>query len=189
MIFLLFGYYLMTIPEPVGPLIINLDGVLYSDDVFTADFNYSARVGKRITFFEPLNYSELYEESFSFEVESLFEVWPLLDRLRMPNVVRGLARILLNGTYEGAKRFFARDGKSGIQLYLGDVPGGGNRPAGVWYVLQRFPATSNTVEEIFIAKEYSTGRSWRSNWGLYIRVYQSPPLKVSFRRSASHWMP
>ncbi len=178
------GYYLLSIPIPAGPLAVTIDGTVYSDDVFTANFNYSVIVGKRITFFEPLNRSELYDEKFSFEVESLDEVWSLLDELNMPNVTRMLAKMLLNGTYEDAVTFFKADREFGVYLSMGDPPRGSYvSNAYVWYHLERYPMTPTNTEEITIRKEYYTGSGFRSVWNIWIKVYEYPPHKVDFWRS------
>lgn len=176
--------------EEAGLLKIIIDGEVFYDDMFTEDFNYSSLVRRernfRIYFFEPVDPKEFAEEVEieSFQVESLRDIWNILDRLKMPNIVRGFARLICNGKYdELTKIFFDGGPRVGIQVSLGGGEGG------VTYHIERTPATEDRVERIRISKQYSlTPMSGASIWVLEVKVYSLPPLEATLKRYP-RWAP
>ena len=61
-----------------------IGGVEYPHEVFDETFNYSFLVGKGVSFYEPLNYSEFAKwevETKDYEFSSLDEAWLLRARL------------------------------------------------------------------------------------------------------------
>ncbi|MBS7638294.1 hypothetical protein KEJ49_05350 [Candidatus Bathyarchaeota archaeon] len=176
--------------EEAGPLEIIIDGEVFYDEMFTEDFNYSSLVrrerGFKIYFLEPVDPEEFADEVKIeyFQVESLRDVWNTLDRLKMPNIVRGFARLICDGRYdELTKIFFDGGPRVGIQVLLGGGKGG------VTYHIQRTPAAEDRVERIRISKQYSvTPTSGASIWVLEVKVYSLPPFEVTLKRYP-RWAP
>ncbi len=182
-----------------APLRVMVNGEVFYDDVFTEDFDYLRLVrkerGLRIYFFEPIDPNEFAEEVEieRFEVKSLRDVWPLLDRLKMPNIVRGFARTICNGSYlELATIFFDGGPGVGIGIGLGDYGGLENR-GGAMYSIRRTPATWEEVEKIRISKGYIVNPlrlTGATIWSLEIKVYSFPPFEVKlvrYPRYAQKW--
>lgn len=176
--------------EKAGPLEIIIDGEIFYDEMFTEDFNYSSLVRRernfKTYFLEPVDPKEFADEVKieHSQVERLRDVWNILDRLKMPNIVRGFARLICDGRYdELTKIFFDGGPRVGIQVLLGGGKGG------VTYHIQRTPATEDRVERIRILKEYSLAPMMGASiWVLEVKVYSFPPLEVKLIRYP-RWAP
>jgi len=186
---ILTGFMIQSLtPREAAPLKVIVNGEVFYDDTFTEDFNYSRLIrregGLHIYFFEAVDHDEFADEVEikRFEVESLRDVWPILDRIKMPNIVRGFARLICNGTYEELSRLFFEEWE-GIGISLGDYSDPLRGKGGVIYSIRRTPTTGEEVERIRISKGYKINEMTGATiWRLEVKVYSFPPLEVVFIR-------
>jgi len=176
---------------------IRIDGVIYTDEEFDEDFNYSGLRGSYIDFTILRNSSEFsasgkYETQI-YDFEELEEAWLLLEELDTPSVVIGFAKWLSNRTFrEAYQEFYGRDpakiedlsSTPEVSLNLGS-----RETQRCRFQVTRRPSSLggpeiyvNGTDGIFIIKqELGIGRHI-GVWLLYIRLNDTPPYPAVFSR-------
>jgi hypothetical protein len=147
--------YYVTTGRTAGPLKIFVDGEIYMDDEFDDDFDYSVFIGRKISFVEPVKGSAFVKtkEEELFEVDDLRAVWPIIDGLDMPNVTRGISKLVCSGTYEEAVMRFGSTMDEGVFVGLGDESGLENRNGFIYGIYREWDSESGE-EIIELSKMY-----------------------------------
>jgi hypothetical protein len=171
--------------RPEGPLKVRVDGEVFYDGDFDEDFDYSMLINKTIYFYEKVTRDDFAgswlekDEAMHFKANNLRDVWSIIDDIEMPHIVRGVAKLVCNGTYEEVDSIFHEPW--GLGIGLGDYWGWKNR-GGSRYWIYRTPESDDDVETFELLKvHYTPGE--HLIWRLEVRIYQPPPLEVTFRRA------
>ena len=165
------------------PLIIMIDDELYNDADFTADFDYSLLINKTISFKEKVGSTPKYgwESHEVSSVKNIEEFWEIIDNLEMPNVVKGLAKLISQGTYDELVEAY---NLTRTQIYMGvdetQIYMGMGDTNGVWYTIYRVEETEDYAETFDLEKSYGQIHGplyWRLS-----RKFSTPPYEVTFLR-------
>jgi len=159
-----------------GPLMVSVDEELYKDDDLTTDFDFSKLLHAEIRFKErvgstPKNAWAVHDV---YTVEDIEEFWAIIDDMDMPNVVKGLAKLVSRGTYD---ELVEEHNLSRVQVsrMMGD-------PNGVLYMIYRVEETASFAETFELEKWYKI--NGRLYWRLSIKL-GTPPYQVTFLKAVT----
>lgn len=187
--------YYVTIGRTRGPLKIFVDDEVYLDDEFSDDFDYSAFIGREIYFVEPVKKSVFVkteeEAEYSSDFSDLRYIWYVFDELDMPNVVRGISKLVCSGTYEEAVMKFGsiQFGSAideGVYIELGDEYGHGNKNGFIYEISRQWDPESGE-ETIEIWKMYQHDPvSGGACFIMKIKMDGIPPIIVEIKQYPWH---
>ena len=162
--------------EADEPLMVSVGEELYKDDDFTVDFDFSKLLYAKIRFKEmvgstPKNAWAVHDV---YTVEDIEEFWAVIDDMKMPNVVKGLAKLVSRGTYdELVEKHNLTRGQ--VSLAMGD-------PNGILYMIYRVEERVSYAETFELEKLYKI--DGRLYWRLSIR-FTVPPYQVTFLKAVT----
>ena len=181
--------YYVTTGSTVGPLKIFVDDEVYLDDEFDDDFDYSAFIGRKISFVEPVKGSAFVktkEEEYFSDFDDLRFVWPIIDGLDMPNVVRGISKLVCSGTYQEAVMRFGSTPDEGVYVEPGDEYGHENKNGFIYEISRQWDSESGE-EIIEIWKMYQHDHSsGGACFFMEVRMSDIPPIIVEIIKFPWH---
>jgi hypothetical protein len=151
---------------------VNVGGNEDSDEYFTEDYDYSRIIKKKIYFTEGVNSRPIPDlDEGVIWVESVEDFHDILDSMDIPNVVRGISKLVSDGSYdELIENYGLRDHVAILDM--------GN-PNGVTYRIKRCRTHPSDHIETFELEKWNSLKNIELNWRLSLK-YDIDSYRVFF---------
>ena len=194
---ILIAFFSRSSTNPISVVDIDSDppvqvgGNEYSDEYFTEDFDYSRIIKNKIYFTEGVNSRPIPDlDEGVIWVESVEDFWDILDSMNLPNVVKGISKLVSDGSYDELVENY------GLRDYV-DILDMGN-PNGVTYRIKRWRKHPSDQIETFELEKWNSLYNIELNWRLSLKydiasyrvifsVKQSTPVPRRVKKPVDGW--